>query len=313
MQRKTSILLLAWLLPALVLGWLSLAAPPLAQAASGTGQSCALQVYFGHGGESFPEAGFSLYQVAAISPQGEYVLTGRFADYPILLEGLDSSGRRALAQTLDSYVARDHLPATAVQATNPEGELTFSGLSAGLYLLIGQPYRWQGDCYIPEPVLAALPDPAQAGTNDCVVSVFCKSDVEPDPESPVDLTVRKLWQDGDWPGRPGAVSIQLVKDGTVVDTVPLCQENQWTHTWQGLEAGAKWQVAEQEVPEGYTLSIVREGTQFLVTNTRPVHPPSELPQTGLLWWPVPVLALGGSALVAAGLMSGRRRGPRDAQ
>ena len=66
-------------------------------------------------------------------------------------------------------------------------------------------------------------------------------------------------------------------------------------------------MAETNVPAGYTVTVTQEGTLFVVTNTYPGKTPPKLPQTGLLWWPVPLLACAGLALVLAGA-GARRRG-----
>ena len=70
-------------------------------------------------------------------------------------------------------------------------------------------------------------------------------------------------------------------------------------------------VAEDAV-EGYAEpEIRREGNTFILTNTcskpdEPDTPP--LPDTGLLWWPVPVLTALGLLCLVVGLL--RRRGGR---
>ncbi len=51
--------------------------------------------------------------------------------------------------------------------------------------------------------------------------------------------------------------------------------------------------------------IVKDGKIFTITNTcnRPDTPKGgKLPQTGQLWWPVPVLLLAGLVLVIVGLL-----------
>jgi len=60
--------------------------------------------------------------------------------------------------------------------------------------------------------------------------------------------------------------------------------------------------------EGYTAKTERSGNTFYITNTYAVSGTGTptLPQTGQLWWPVPLLLAGGLALIAAGLI--RRRG-----
>ena len=86
-----------------------------------------------------------------------------------------------------------------------------------------------------------------------------------------------------------------------------------------------WQVVEDSVTEDYTVTVSREGTTFVMTNTLTEELPDEptpegplpevpeenipdepvpqgpaLPQTGVLWWPVPLLACAGMALFLAG-------------
>ena len=88
----------------------------------------------------------------------------------------------------------------------------------------------------------------------------------------------------------------------------MSRENNWEYTWENLDGGSRWQVTEAEVPDGYTVAIAQEGTVFIITNTRPSEPPPKLPQTGMLWWPVPVLACGGLLLIAVGLIVRHRQG-----
>ena len=110
-----------------------------------------LTVSFGESGEGFPEVEFSLYPVAALTEEGEYALTDDFAQYPVSLEDLDSSGLRSLAQTLDAYVARDTLTPLLSQKTGEDGMVSFDGLSPGLYLVLGDP--------IPKAIRYSLPAP----------------------------------------------------------------------------------------------------------------------------------------------------------
>ena len=88
---------------------------------------------------------------------------------------------------------------------------------------------------------------------------------------------------------------------------------------------------EKETPEGYKVTVTQEGITFVMTNTwdEPEKPPKpgepeepgtdipedpvpegpgpKLPQTGQLWWPVPLLALAGRALCLVGWMRKDKR------
>ena len=62
-----------------------------------------------------------------------------------------------------------------------------------------------------------------------------------------------MWKDnGNQSKRPEMVLVQLLENGAVVDTVALSEENNWEYTWEGLDASSRWQVAETNVPDGYT-------------------------------------------------------------
>ena len=111
----------------------------------------------------------------------------------------------------------------------------------------------------------------------------------------------------------------------VYDTVTLNSKNNWRYTWANLDNAYRWTVVEKEMEE-YTAEVTREGNTFYVTNsfsedipdeptptTKPDTPTTPgkptLPQTGQLWWPVPVLIAAGLLFIVIGLL--RRRGAAD--
>ena len=152
---------------------------------------------------------------------------------------------------------------------------------------------------------------------------FSKTPV-PDDGDTVTRKVLKVWNDaGQERERPDRITIQLLKNGEIYDTVTLSERNNWRYSWNDLPKYGKnglpidWRVVEV-TPDGYTVSITQEAGTFVVTNTPiqppenppvtpPVNPPKTptLPQTGALWWPVPVLAAAGLLLIAAG--AGKKR------
>ncbi len=178
------------------------------------------------------------------------------------------------------------------------------------------------------------------------VTVNAKFDSSPIPDDPdnytIDRKVLKVWaDDGHEKDRPKEVIVQLLCDGKVYDTVTLNAAMNWRYTWTGLDDCYTWTVVEKE-SEGYTVEVTREGITFVVTNTcnedipdKPatpdtsapltdkythVHTPTTsaapdtpgnptLPQTGQLWWPVPVMIAFGMLFVIIGLVS--RRGTDD--
>lgn len=298
-----------------------------------TARSSSLSVYFGHAGVGFPGAEFSIYRVASVSQSGRFTLEGGFSGYPVNVNGLSSSEWRALAQTLAAYAARDGLSPAYESETNAAGYAGFYGLEPGLYLVTGERYTSDGYVYTPESILVSLPSLTGDGEWDYDVSVSCKYDRDPATTGTVTLRVEKVWNDGaNRYSRPENVTVQLLKNGAVADTVVLSDANGWEYAWNGLDAGAVWQVVEYDVPDGYTVSIEREGITFVITNAytdeapeptpapsaqpsmppdatpSPSDTPGTLPQTGMLWWPVPLLICCGLLLILAGFLIRRKQG-----
>ena len=274
-----------------------------------------LTVYFGEDGNGFSDVEFLLYRVADLSEAGVYTLSGDFQTYPVNLNSLDSSDWRALAQTLAAYAARDGLQPMQSEKTAKDGYAVFPGLAVGLYLVIGDLYVNGEAVYWPEPMLVSLPGLTEEDEWNYHVRASCKFDSDTSPTESVRRKVLKIWKDdGNEERRPEKISVQLLKDGTVADTVILSQENNWEYTWENLDGSSKWQVVEAETPEGYTVSVAQEGITFVITNTGPSDtplPPSKLPQTGMLWWPVPLLVSGGLLFVIIGLFVQRRCGDEN--
>ena len=82
------------------------------------------------------------------------------------------------------------------------------------------------------------------------------------------LTVRKVWSDGNEAHKQDKVTVNLLRDGEVADTAELSAENQWTYTFDGLAEGHVWTAEEAQVPEGYEVSYALEGNVTTITNTR---------------------------------------------
>ena len=272
-----------------------------------------LTVYFGEDGWGFEGADFDIYRVADVSDGGEYTLAGNFRDYPLEFSGLDSSGWRALARTLSAYAEADELTPLASGKTGADGKVTFTGLSPGLYLTKGEKYVYGGRVYRFEPVLTVLPYVNDDGTTEENPVISAKFESSEETDEPVNLKVQKVWKDaGSEKARPESVSIRLLKDGESVDSVTLNGENNWEHTWEGLDSSAAWNVVEENVPAGYTVSVSREEYIFIVTNTASggtdgsAGGGGKLPQTGMLWFPVPLLAGTGALFILAGAVLRRR-------
>lgn len=253
------------------------------------------------GGKPLPGVIFTLYRVADLTAEKNGNLSYRMTgDFEGCGADLDDLGAENLAEHLAAY-ARDGA-AVATKTTDGNGSVAFRDLPLGLYLIV-QEGRAQG-YYSIAPFLVSVPMKGEDGR---IYDVDAGPKVEPQPDQPGEtkLTVKKVWRGGD-DHRPDSVTVHLLKDGRVVDTVILSKENGWKYTWEGLDSDARWTVAE-EVPEGYTVKYSSGGKTITITNTRPDSPETpttpdnpKLIQTGQLNWPVPILAGAGMVLVVLG-------------
>ena len=82
------------------------------------------------------------------------------------------------------------------------------------------------------------------------------------------LSVRKVWSDGNANHSNDSITVNLLKDGKVEKSQVLNAENGWAYTFDRLVEGHKWTVEEAEVPSGYNVSYSTEGTQTTITNTK---------------------------------------------
>ena len=274
-------------------------------------------------------AKFSIYRVADADETGELTVRSEFDEFDLDIRGKNDRRWREMAQTLESYVLRREFTPTDSGKTDKTGMLTFptqgKTLAAGLYLVIGERHTQGGNDYDAEPFFALLPT-QDLENNEWVYDVsanvkFGKTPV-PDDGDTVTRKVLKVWDDdGAEDSRPQEITVELLRNGKVYDTVKLSEKNNWRYTWLDLDADARWSVTEKTV-SGYTVSITREGITFVVTNTKkpdrtdtpdtPVKPsnPSKpsspakptLPQTGAVWWHVEALALSGLVFLILGAL-----------
>ena len=278
----------------------------LLMASAAFAEAATLNLCFKVESEPVTGAQFKIYHVADWDG-GNFALRGSFAHIPADMNDLDSEGWRALANTLSAYAARDAIAPDYTATTDEAGRLTVEGLNLGLYLAVGESILQDGRVFHPQPTLVALPARNSQGEWSTEVSADIKESI---PEQGViNLTVMKIWQDGGSSERPAEITVELFGDGMAFDTVKLNKDNSWRYTWRNLDAQTTWQAVEAVVPDGYTVKIEREENIITITNAAPKQPDDgNLPQTGMNWWPVPLMAVLGMALFAGGWILRRKGG-----
>ncbi len=292
-----------------------------------------LAISFQNGNTSLTGAQFDIYMVATVDEYGELTTTEDFSQFNVDIRGENDEAWKALASTLEGYVLRDAVVPTDSGKTDSQGLVSFptagKTLTPGLYLVLGERHTQNGYRYDPAPFMVMLPGlDKESNVWNYAVTAEAKYDSSVIPDDPdddtVDRKVLKVWEDnGHEQDRPNEVIVQLLRDGAVYDTVTLNAANNWRYTWANLDGSHTWVIAEKELDD-YTVKITREGITFVITNTyeedKPDDPPPDnpnppvtpddptLPQTGQLWWPVPLLLCGGLILIVIGLIRRKETG-----
>lgn len=269
-------------------------------------QSSDLTIHYAQNGTPLVAAPFSLYLIAWEDAEGQLIVTEDFAKYHINISG-DPSSWSVLASTLAAYAAFGQISPVRQGKTDGEGVLRFTDLSHGIYLVVGSLHRQDGFAYAAEPALVAL--------NGKHIDIFPKAEWVPDGGGDgweeETVKVLKVWADGDAPDRPASVTVHLLQDGRIYDTVTLGEEDRWSCTWHGLPTGHDYAVVE-DVPNGYTVTVKRQGITFVVTNTAvggeesvdpelPEDPDETIPETGQPWAYVLLLTAAGLLFLVVGL------------
>lgn len=298
-----------------------------AQPALDTDQDCSLAMECLVG--ETPVAGMSIdvYKIADVDKYGKYSLTDDFKGYEhsvIELDNLGGTNGDETAATLKVCVWHDGISPMTTVKTDSEGLVSLNDFSkSGMFLVVGHKTIKEekkdgvkeSAQYEMVPFLIAIPE-RDSEKNDWNYSVKAFPKCTEEKLPPVaDYTVVKKWDDqGLEKKRPKSIKVDLMMDGKIYDTVKLSEDNNWEYTWTELETEHEWVCAEKDT-SGYIVSYMHLGTEFVIENT-PVNetPPGgddsdkdkKLPQTGLLWWPVIVMAVLGLSFIAAGLIRKNR-------
>ena len=261
---------------ALLLSVLVLSAMPIPAQASqndiDVNAVCSLNLKYMDENQPLDGVQFLIYRVADVDANGKFTWTHTFEQYRL---NPDPKQAFSLSQTLAAYAARDGLSPTSIGVTDTNGVATFSGLTTGMYLVMGESYEFGGSRISPVPTLAFFPFTDSDGKWGYNAELEVK--FEQAPLENIGLKVLKVWDDNQSNERPDYIDVQLIRDNLVYDEARLNDGNNWRYVWDNLEKGHNWVVIEKEVPDGYYSSVETEGITFVITNT--AKEPPEQPET----------------------------------
>lgn len=255
-------------------------------------------------GTPLPGVSFAVYRVAAMNGDARFELLPGWDAGGIDINRVETAA--AWAALAENLAARTGEP-TATGLTDQQGQAKLTGLKTGLYLVLGQPAEIGNSAYDFAPFMVSLP-----GKKDGQWLYDVAADVKfSETGLTRDLRVVKYWYDGGSTFlRPESLLVGLYCDGLLYTTTVLTAADGWMHTFTNLPSAHTWAVEELSIPAGYNVSYSTSEDAMIISNSLSHAPTTapDIPQTGLVWWPVPLLAVLGLGFVLAGLVLRRKWG-----
>lgn len=211
----------------------------------------------------------------------EYVDEIKSCDFN--LEDLENSN--ATSEIL-KCITKDVLSIT--KSTNDKGIVTFDNLDLGLYI-VTQSNKVEGFSVI-DSFLVMIPNVID---NEWIydISALPKTDIY----KVMDLIINKVWNTVN-ENLPHEILVNLYKNDEVIETVVLNEENNWSYTFEDIEASDEYYIKEVNVPKGYIDSYQIVDNVFTIINS------DKLPQTGQIFYPIVLLIISGVIFILIGII-----------
>ena len=233
-------------------------------------KACSLTISYCSGETAFSGLEVKLYRIAEVSADFRYTLTKPFASSGLFLNGIQSTGEwNVVRATLEAHILAKNIAPDFTAETNDAGKVSFTSLKTGIYLaIVGKAEQGDVRCRF-DSALIAVPGLGTDGRWQYDVSVNAKGEMIPpaDSEEEIKLKVLKLWRGDEGKNvRPQSIEVEIFCDGVRYKTVTLSEENHWGFSWTVKNDGSNWTVVERNVPEGYTMTVEKKTTAFVLTN-----------------------------------------------
>jgi len=181
----------------------------------------------------------------------------------------------------------------------------FSSLQEGIWLVCAE----DSQELVFKPFIVFLP---YEENDELIYSVEAIPKIEEGITGNISFSVMKKWDDkqNEAGKRPDSVTVEILSNKKVVETVNLSEKNGWAFTFYTSDEGGAYSVREKDV-EGYIATYSGdEKNGFIITN---VYDNNKLPQTGQMWWPIAIILVAGAACVALGIIELRNKDNEKAE
>ena len=253
-------------------------------------QKVSLTIEAQQNGRAVSGMGLSLRRVAEMDARGRFALMGSYQSSGVSVDGLTSSSQwNQAAKELNDFAAEESIPADVWTVTEGQGVCTIDGLESGLYLVAAEMLETAEGRYDAAPFLVALPMLENEAWDYAPTVMpkiqFTAVPVSPEPSAPVS------------PEPSGPVSPEPSSPVNPEPSSPVNPEP---------SAPVSPEPSSPVSPEPESSASPSPSGQPAASPTPSPGANEGLPQTGQLNWPIPLLALLGMLLAAAGCLLRRR-------
>lgn len=253
-------------------------------------QKVSLTIEAQQNGRAVSGMGLSLRRVAEMDARGRFALMGSYQSSGVSVDGLTSSSQwNQAAKELNDFAAEESIPADVWTVTEGQGVCTIDGLESGLYLVAAETLETAEGRYDAAPFLVALPMLENEAWDYAPTVMpkiqFTAVPVSPEPSAPVS------------PEPSSPVSPEPSEPVSPEPSEPASPEP---------SEPASPEPSGPVSPEPESSASPSPSGQPAASPTPSPGANEGLPQTGQLNWPIPLLALLGMLLAAAGCLLRRR-------
>lgn len=251
-----------------------------------------------------------------------------------------SSEMQNVAVTLENYAVLDKVTPVLEGVSDAEGNVALGNVGVGLYLVCGEKITSDTRKVIPAPMFLEFTDEDIAQGNIVAYPKFEIENFRADSKAEFGVKKIWDMLDKSEDLRPSDITVGIYRDGELVEKVVLNSENNWEYFWTGeprydwrvkeIDIADNFTVIYRKnetlfnventysdddggdssmsssVPDSSISqpdsSVSQPDTSSSKTDTSSKTSSSGggIPQTGSLWWPVPVLAGAGVIFIAVG-------------